>query len=131
MLDSAGTIPTSTAASLPEWSGTADATYRTANWQFRWGVEWVGETDSYSFFNIDPLTSQLDLNVPDYLLHNASVRYINNDIGFSATLGVRNVFNEDPPNISAGVTNRIGNAPIYASYDYVGRTVFLNVSKSF
>jgi len=27
--------------------------------------------------------------------------------------------------------NRVGNAPLYSGYDYIGRTYFVNISKSF
>jgi outer membrane receptor protein involved in Fe transport len=51
--------------------------------------------------------------------------------GWTATVGVRNLLNEDPPTISSGYYNRVGNAPLYSSYDYLGRTAFVNLTKSF
>jgi outer membrane receptor protein involved in Fe transport len=44
---------------------------------------------------------------------------------------MRNIFNEEPPTLSAGIVSRVGNAPLYSGYDYVGRTFFINLSKSF
>jgi len=29
------------------------------------------------------------------------------------------------------VYNRVGNAPLYSGYDYLGRTAFVNLTKSF
>ncbi|MNN62216.1 hypothetical protein D3C81_1774980 [compost metagenome] len=46
-------------------------------------------------------------------------------------VGVRNLFNTDPDSVSAVVVNRLGNAPLYSGYDYVGRSAFINMSKSF
>ena len=62
-------------------------------------------------------------------MHHISGQYEADD--WTITAGVRNLFNEEPPHISAGITNRVGNAPLYSGYDYVGRTAFINISKSF
>ncbi len=67
--------------------------------------------------------------MPDYYLHNASVQYTGE--GWTVTAGVRNLLNEDPPVVSSGVHNRVGNAPLYSGYDYLGRTAFVNLTKSF
>jgi len=95
----------------------------------RYGVEWIQGTDSYAYYEEDPATSDYDLAVDDYWLHNASVQYASD--GWTATVGVRNLFNEDPPTVSSGVYNRVGNAPLYSGYDYLGRTAFVNLTKSF
>lgn len=113
----------------PEFTGTADVSYAWSDWRVRYGVEWIDGMDSYAYYEEDPVTSDYDLAVDDYFLHNASVQYSTN--GWTATVGVRNIFNEDPPTISAGVYNRVGNAPLYSGYDYLGRTAFVNLTKSF
>jgi iron complex outermembrane recepter protein len=113
----------------PEFTGTADVSYAWDQWRVRYGVEWIQGTDSYAYYEEDPVTSDYDLAVDDYWLHNASVQYSAD--GWTATLGVRNLFNENPPTISAGVYNRVGNAPLYSGYDYLGRTAFVNLTKSF
>ncbi|WP_395942639.1 TonB-dependent receptor domain-containing protein [Brevundimonas sp.] len=113
----------------PEFTGTADVSYAWDKWRVRYGVEWIQGTDSYDYYGEDPATSDYDLEVGDYWLHNASVQYAAN--GWTATAGVRNLFNEDPPTISSGVYNRVGNAPLYSGYDYLGRTAFINLTKSF
>ena len=113
----------------PEFTGTADVSYAWDQWRVRYGVEWIQGTDSYAYYEEDPITSDYDLAVDDYWLHNASVQYSAD--GWTATLGVRNLFNENPPTISAGVYTRVGNAPLYSGYDYLGRTAFVNLTKSF
>lgn len=113
----------------PEFTGTADLSYAWSEWRVRYGVEWIQGTDSYAYYEEDPATSQYDLATDDYWLHNASVQYSAD--GWTATVGVRNVFNDDPPTISSGVYNRVGNAPLYSGYDYLGRTAFVNLTKSF
>ena len=113
----------------PEFTGTADISYAWADWRVRYGVEWVDGMSSYEYYGEDPATSDYDLATDDYFLHNASVQYSRD--GWTATAGVRNLFNENPPTISAGVYNRVGNAPLYSGYDYLGRTAFINLTKSF
>ncbi len=113
----------------PEFTGNADVSYAWDKWRVRYGVEWIQGTDSYDYYGLDPATTQYDLDVPDYWLHNASVQYTGE--GWTVTAGVRNLLNEDPPTISSGVYNRVGNAPLYSGYDYLGRTAFVNLTKSF
>ena len=113
----------------PEFTGTADLSYAWDKWRVRYGVEWVKGMESYTYYEEDPATSIYDLEVGDYWQHNASVQYTAD--GWTVTAGVRNLLNEDPPTISAGVNNRVGNAPLYSGYDYLGRTAFVNLTKSF
>ncbi|WP_425985167.1 TonB-dependent receptor plug domain-containing protein [Brevundimonas sp. TWP1-2-1b1] len=113
----------------PEFTGTADVSYAWDKWRVRYGVEWIQGTDSYEYYGEDPATSDYDLATDDYWLHNTSVQYASD--GWTATLGVRNLFNDNPPTISSGVYNRVGNAPLYSGYDYLGRTAFVNLTKSF
>jgi len=67
--------------------------------------------------------------VASYFLHSLSAEYKADT--WSVIAGVRNLRNEEPPVISSGAYNRVGNAPLYSGYDYVGRTYFVNISKSF
>jgi outer membrane receptor protein involved in Fe transport len=113
----------------PEFTGTADVSYAWDQWRVRYGVEWIQGTSDYAYRRQDPATSQFDLEVGDYYLHNASVQYTGE--GWTVTAGVRNLWNEEPPTISSGYNNRVGNAPLYSGYDYLGRTAFVNLSKAF
>lgn len=115
----------------PQYTGNADATYEVGSWTVRYGVEWIDHTDSNAYLGIDTNDPANDyvFDTEHYWLHNASVRYEAKD--WNATFGVRNLFDETPPSISSGFYNRVGNAPLYSGYDYAGRTVFLNISKTF
>jgi outer membrane receptor protein involved in Fe transport len=113
----------------PDWSGTADIAYTLDKWRFSYGVSWVGSMQSYDFLEEDPATTIFDFDVGDYYEHFASIHYTNND--WQVTAGMRNILNEEPPTISQGFYNRVGNAPIYSGYDFVGREAFLTISKSF
>lgn len=112
----------------PKWSGTLDATYKVKDWTVRYGMNWVGDMQSYDYYKLNPATSAYKLNVPNYFTHELSVQY--SVASWSATAGVRNLMDKTPPSISSGYYNRVGNAPLYSGYDYLGRTFFLNVSKS-
>lgn len=114
----------------PRWTGTLDANYGTSRFNFHYGVEWVGKTDAQAYaqpFGYDP--NKYDLKTPNYYLQNASVSLDTKRFGM--TLGVRNLFNTNPPTISADYTNLIGNAPLASAYDYRGRTFFLTVRAGF
>jgi outer membrane receptor protein involved in Fe transport len=116
----------------PSWSGALDVNYTVKNWNYYYGLEWVGTTSSYDYRGEDPATSTYKLDTPAYFLHAASVRYKDPVGKWEVTLGVRNLTDTKPPVISAQAGyNRIGNAPLYSGYDYLGRRFFLNVTKTF
>lgn len=126
--DEVGTIGT------PEFSANVDLTYSWDKWRVRYGVEWIAASGyeayylgryGYSLLN----DYGMDVEVDDYYLHSASVQYRADD--WAVTVGVRNLFNEDPDNVTTGYVSRVGNAPLYSGYDLVGRTAFVNLTKSF
>ena len=114
----------------PKWSGTVDVNYEVKAWRFYYGLDWVGSSDSYAYLGENPETSTYLLKVPAYMTHTAAIRYKANT--WEATFGVRNLTNKEPPKISAQAGyNRVGNSPLYSGYDYVGRTFYVNLTKSF
>jgi len=116
----------------PEYTGTLDLTYTIEGFKIRYGLEWIEGMDSYAYLGLDEATTVYQFRVPNYYLHNASVQYVDEDAQWSATFGVRNMFDQDPPQtMSSGYYNLVGNSPLYSGYDYVGRQVFLNVTKGF
>lgn len=125
LLDNNGTVTN------PSWSGGLDVNYTVQGWNYYYGLEFVGKTSSYEYLGEDPATSTYKFDTPDYFLHSASIQYKDTVGKWSATLGVRNIADTKPPQISSGYYNKVGNAPLYSGYDYLGRRVFLNVSKSF
>jgi iron complex outermembrane recepter protein len=126
--DDVGTIGT------PEFSATFDATYSWDNWRVRYGLEWIaasGYEDYYQNRYGASLINDygIDTEVDDYYLHSASIQYRTEE--WSVTAGVRNLLNEDPPYITTGYASRVGNVPLSSSYDYFGRSAFINLTKSF
>ena len=66
----------------------------------------------------------------NYFLHNASVYYFGDMWTFGG--GIRNVFNEAPPEIDDNEpVSSINNTPIGYGYDLNGRTYFVNVAVNF
>ena len=122
--------PTGTLNS-PEFTATFDISYEYEGFRLRYGFEWIDAMDSTEYVGLDPATTTYDLDVPQYWLHNLSVRYENEDAQWGVVFGVRNLFDEEPPVISSGVYNRIINTPLYSGYEYEGREFFLNLTKTF
>jgi iron complex outermembrane receptor protein len=113
----------------PKLTGSIDAKYKWKEWQLRYGMDYVGKMSDYEFFEEDPATSTYKMDTSVYILHHLSLQYKADT--WAVTAGVRNLADKDPPQISQGFTNRVGNAPLYSGFDYFGRTYFVNVTKSF
>lgn len=108
----------------PKWTGTFDATYKIGEVSFYYGLNWVGEMDSFEAVGEDRNNSIYQFATPNYFTHSASLRWTLDK--FALTAGVKNFTDKEPPQISAYVFNRLGNSPLYSGYDFVGRTFFLN-----
>ncbi len=109
----------------PKFTGSFSVNYLIKGWNFRYGLTWIDGMDSYDAVAEDPATSIFQFRTPDYFKHDASISW--DDDRFGITMGVRNMFDKEPPQISGYAYNRIGNAPLYGGFDFVGRTYFLNV----
>ncbi|WP_422011438.1 TonB-dependent receptor domain-containing protein [Roseateles sp.] len=127
---------------IPRWSGAFDVNYAVKGWTAYYGMEWVGKTSSYEYYQrrstsaaqaatYDPATSIYQMRTPNYFLHSLSLSYSDSVSKWKTTVGVRNIGDKTPPTISQGFANRVGNAPLYSGYDYLGRRFFMNVSKTF
>jgi iron complex outermembrane receptor protein len=127
----------------PKWVGSADVRYSFPGdvITFRYGVQYVGPQDSSD--SVDPTLSPApflgvitaDLKAEKYFNHGASVQFRIKDMG-QITMGVNNLFNKLPPRISSfptsdGQFTRIGNYFNSSNYDLVGRSFFINATRSF
>src|SRR5690606_38092471 len=120
----------------PEMTGLLDLSYRFQDWRVRYGLEWVDRMDSYAYYqdayptlDFDPATSMYKIYTPNYFLSSASVQYTKDQ--WSVTVGARNLFDKEPPTISQGVYNTVGNALLYSGFDYFGRSYFVNIARTF
>lgn len=116
----------------PQYTGQMDLSYTFKNWFVRYGLDWVGKSDSYKYYDKyydTDYRSDYLMVVDDYYLHSASVQYRGDN--WSATFGIRNLADKEPPMVSNSAFSRVGNAPLYSGYDFFGRTFFFNLTKSF
>jgi len=113
----------------PKLSGNLDVFYDYKGWRGYYGLDWIGKMDSYEYLGENPDTSIYLFKTPNHYTHTVSLGYKGDT--WAVTAGVRNLTDKRPPSISSGFYNRVGNAPLYSGFDYVGRTFFLNASKSF
>lgn len=132
----------------PKWVATLDTRFKTNNGiTFRWGVKYVGKAK-------DTLTDQVflteggvsctegstgcfpatyDLTAEPYWEHGFSIQYMWKDVG-EFTFGVNNAFDAKPPRLSAPQADnapRFGNYFANGPYSYLGRSFFVNVTRSF
>ena len=123
----------------PKWVGDADLRFSFGDITFRYGLQYVGPMDGNEFVEegllaapvVDGDPVDFDLLAEEYFEHDISVQFRIQDLG-QLTLGVNNVFNNKPSVISsAGGFPRIGNYFNYSGYDIIGRSFFLNMTRSF
>jgi len=120
----------------PKWVATLDTRFKTANnITFRWGVKYVGSANSQRFDPgtiVNGIPVVYDLKAEAYWEHGLSVQWLWPNVG-QVTLGMNNIFNEKPPTISDNNTGipRLGNFFANGPYDYRGRSLFINVTRSF
>jgi hypothetical protein len=116
----------------PEWSGVLDLNYTVKSWNLYYGIDYVGKTSSYEYVGANPATTTVKRDTPSYFQHTMSVTYRDTASKWSATFGVRNLLDVEPPVVSSGSgVSRVGKSPLFSSYDYLGRRFFVNVSKTF
>ena len=125
---------------IPEWQGVARAFADYGDFRFTWNTSWTGEQQA---LNSDELgNGQTCLGIDegdvdcrdvdyfdDYFLHSASVRY--NQDTWTAIVGLNNVFDELPQRADAGDFFEVRGTNIPFGQDFIGRSVFVNVRKSF
>jgi len=120
-------------------------------WTVFWGTEWYGHASNATLYKDrnggslcnDASPSPIwgvyceNLHVPATFYHAVSVT---KEIGAPAhrlevTLGMRNIFDTRPPRVStiggAGIPALIGPVVGTSQYDFLGRRIFLNLSKKF
>lgn len=138
LFDYNGTLGYPGFGSGPKWTGSLDTRYITGPLTFRWGVEYIGRASSHKFVDDTFIGGQvvdIDLVAEPYWEHGLSVQYRLRNVG-QITVGVNNLFNEKPPTISDSIDTggqyfRIGNRFGGGPYDYIGRSVFMNLTKTF
>lgn len=121
----------------PEWEGTALLFASYGDYRFNWRTNYIhGEEDEYADF--DEYSPCIGLGVlcrpkartDSYWTHTASITWAPRD--WSITLGIVNVFDEEPPLLDSAVPElQWNNLPLGSGYDVLGRRVFLSVGTQF
>ena len=106
-----------------------DVQYKWKEWKVRYGMDYIHKMSDYDFQEEDPATSTYKLDTSAYVLHDLSLQYKGDK--WEMTVGVRNLADREPPQISQCCISRVGNAPPVQRFDYFGRTYFVNLAKTF
>ena len=118
--------------------GELNATFDRGPWSAFWGVNFIGKTSNHDRFGGNSIlfldgTARVRLKTEQVIYHSASLtRELPN--GFKVRGGVSNIFDEAPPRVSTGNLgeyNIIGQTPFESQYDWLGRSFFMSVSKTF
>ncbi len=134
----------------PKFVANLNATWKPGNGlSLFWGTEWYGKASNERLYkarhggslcneaNPSPIWGIycVRVQVPNTFYHSASVTKEFKDQGFQITAGVRNIFDTRPPRVSTigggGLPSMIGPVVGTSQYDFLGRRVFLNLSKKF
>lgn len=118
----------------PKLVGKVRAGLERNDWTYTWEAEYVSRTRN---LNIDPEHTYFgyagairDIWAESELRHNASIRY--EQPNWSFLIGLRNVFDAKPPQISGSAATRFGNTPAFATqYDLYGRSLFVRYNYKF
>lgn len=128
----------------PIWVGDFSLEWVMGEWSALWTVDALQHTsDVQDFIDANGTTCPptvifdgptcRDLIAESKVYHSLSVtKEWGEDL--RVTLGLRNLFDEEPPTVSGinnGEITTIGRNPFTSNYDYFGRTAFLSVSKKF
>ena len=125
----------------PENVGNLTVELQKDDWTFNWLARYVGSVSNYERYGQGTYRNsttvrgervRLKLDADKVIYHTLSATRDFEDLGLTATLGVANVFDKEPPKVSSvGGVSREGNSAFYSQYDWLGRRVFANLSYQF
>jgi iron complex outermembrane receptor protein len=141
-------VDTNGRAGFGDFAGNLQFLATRGTWSFNWSTDFLGKASDDEFTvkvqgnnpqlngyrqiaGINGTNSKFKWNTEFTALHHVSVRK-QIDKNASVLVGVRNVFDEAPPNISFNdsANPRIGTTILNPQFDWLGRTFYFNVTKS-
>lgn len=127
-------------AGHPETVGNLYFSLNKNEWSFFYGLNYIGETNSFDRFGQTTVTDSgenivdIDLIAESVTYHSLSGSYEFGN-GLVARLGVANLTDEAPPRVTARGTSNVvdvlGKAAFYSQYDWLGRRFFANLTMNF
>jgi iron complex outermembrane receptor protein len=127
-------------AGHPDTVGNVYVTLNREQWSFFYGLNYIGETDSYERFGQTTVTDSggnivdIDLIAESVVYHSLSGSY-EFENGLVARVGVANLTDQDPPRLTSRLTGNavdvLGKAAFYSQYDWLGRRYFANLTMHF
>jgi len=120
---------------VPKHVGVARLTYGKDDWSVTWTASYFDSTNDYEYYGSETNTTTLNGETVTFIdeakwttYHAVSGSFDYED--FNVIVGVANLFDEEPPRMSASGFE-LGNAGLYSQYDFIGRRVFANVRYNF
>jgi iron complex outermembrane receptor protein len=123
---------------FPSVVGDASVRLDRGDWTYTWFTNYVGRQDNNRNFANDlnepssyfGLQGLYKVHTEAEFRHGASIRWQGDTL--SITGGIRNIFDEQPPQVSDIIQTSAGNTPLQGTgYDIRGRRAFVSVSKTF
>ncbi len=129
---------------FPEWKGRMAMRVDVGKWRGTWSTRYISSVaqdpegvddfgsvaDGLSSTCFGEARGDVDCrdvgSADNYFQHDMSVYYRGDQWTLGA--GVRNVFNEEPPQVNGTEVFARNNTPFYGGYDLFGRQIFLNVA---
>ena len=122
----------------PEWVGEYSFSLARGAFEMYYGGRYVGQASDQRFYS-DDLTTVFGepvrqvLGVDSVVYHSLSGAYTYEDLGLRVLVGIANLTDEEPPQVSDRGTDfePVGNSAFYSQYDWLGRRAFMNVTWNF
>jgi iron complex outermembrane receptor protein len=132
----------------PKVVGNTSVRYRWNDFTFNWSTQFIGHQSNYKYQYDTDISPPNNFTTPQgspykakshaeaMWYHSLSVRYEADK--WEGIVGVKNVFNEAPPKVSPALEDRgnftygrVGSYAFATQYDYIGRQVFVNLTRRF
>ncbi|MEI8653477.1 TonB-dependent receptor [Pseudoalteromonas sp. Hal273] len=119
----------------PKHVGNISATFKKDDWSLTWTTRYVDETNDYEYYDDSNESTYRGEDItfiaetPKVFYHSLSGNMQLDQ--FDITMGIANVFDEEPPQVSPSYVRAVGNSALYSQYDNLGRRFFANVTYNF
>jgi len=123
----------------PKWVGNVDWRFDKGPWTFNWYLYMIDSGNDNPFIGDPTITNYNqtgesvigNYTAPYYTLSNVAIRRKFDK--FTVEFGVKNLFGQNPPQISVDdpIQNRLGNVPLASQYDLIGRSFYFDVDARF